>query len=113
MVNVDNTLLKDAHLWNRVSKMRLAIQSINPSPLFYVLSLLFINKEFVHIYLDVLSRETLYTKILRLPILYALQKCIIEMTLQQAKSTEVKKRNSFGLSYRFLIFQTNVFYVCN
>ena len=37
-----------------------------------------------------ISRETLYTKILRLPILYALQKCIIEMTLQRAKSTEVK-----------------------
>ena len=79
MVNVDNTLLKDAHLW----KMRLAIKSINPSPLLFVLDLLFINKEFVHSYLDVisliqLSRETLYTEILRLTILYVLQKCIIE-----------------------------------
>ena len=51
MVNVDNTLLKDAHLW----KMRLAIKSINPSPLLFVLDLLFINKEFVHSYLDVIS----------------------------------------------------------
>ena len=54
MVNVDNTLLKDAHLWNRLSKMRLAIKSINPSPLLFVFSLLFIDKEFVHIYLDVI-----------------------------------------------------------
>ena len=60
MVNVDNTLLKDAHLWNRLSKMRLAIKSINPSPLLFVLSLLFIDKEFVHIYLDVIYSIQLF-----------------------------------------------------